>query len=177
MIHSIRRDFSPQLDGVILIDCWDYSMHPMHELKDQQLKVFYRSLVNRLKQFKIQYVINAMTHGNVNQIDGYLEKELLSQVPNCTIDTRDQFDTCVTQTLRRSVTQWYIAGQTWGVCVHNNDIGLKRIAREPYAGFDFYTDQVSFRNKSNGLVEHQDFIEDELGWEYLPWFGYRLIQN
>ena len=81
-----------------------------------------------------------------------------------------------------------MAGQTWKICVHNNDIGLRRIARassqafttshcELINDFDFYADQISFRNDQNMLVEHQDFIEDELQWEYLPWFGYKLIQH
>jgi hypothetical protein len=177
MIASFKRGVRPKIDGVILIDCWDYSMHPTHELKDQQLKIFYQNLVEHLKQFKIQYVVNAMTHSDINQIDSYLEKELLSQIPNCALDTWEDFNVCLTDTLKGSVTQWYIAGQTWKICVHNNSIGLKRIAREKYAGFDFYADQLSFRDKTNNLVEHHDFVADENSWEYLKSFGYRLIQH
>ena len=188
MIHSVRRNFRPAIDGLILIDCWDYSTYPMHEDKFLHLKVFYQNLADHIKKFNIQYVINAMSQSDKNQVDRCIDREILSQIPHCTISTWDEFIHCLVDTLDRSVTQWYLAGQTWKVCVHSNDIGLRRIARatslaftEPLSElineFDFYVDQISFRNKLNELVEHQDFIEDELQWEYLPWFGYKLIQN
>jgi len=188
VIHSVRRHFRPDIDGLILIDCWDYSMHPMHENKFLHLKVFYQNLADHIKKFNIRYVINAMSQSDKNQVDRYIDREILSQIPHCTIETWNDLNHCLTHTLDRSVTQWYMAGQTWKICVHNNDIGLKRIARassqafttshcELINEFDFYADQISFRNDQNMLVEHKDFIEDTLQWEYLPWFGYKLIQN
>jgi hypothetical protein len=177
MIASVKRGIRPQIDGVILIDCWDYSMYPIHEIKDRELKIFYQNLVDHLKQFNIQYVVNAMTNRDINQVDSYLDQELVSHLPNCTIDTWHEFETCLTDTLNGSVTQWYMAGQAWKLCIHHNDIGLKRIARETHSGFDFYADQLSFRNETNNLIEHQDFVEDENSWEYLKSFGYRLIQH
>jgi hypothetical protein len=187
MIHSVKRNFCPAIDGLILIDCWDYSMHPMHEDKFLHLKVFYQNINNHIKKFNIRYVVNAMSQANTNQIDRYIDRDILSQIPHCTIETWDEFDHCLNRTLDRSVTQWYLAGQTWKICVHNNDIGLNRIARatsiafaesqhELINDFDFYADQTSFRNYQNQLVEHNDFIEDTLQWQYLPWFGYKLIQ-
>ena len=188
MIHSVRRNFRPALDGLILIDCWDYSTYPMHEDKFLHLTVFYQNLASHIKKFNIRYVVNAMSQPDKNQVDSYIDREILSCIPNCTIETWDEFDYCLNHTLDRSVTQWYLAGQTLKKCVHSKDIGLRRIARssslafsksrrELINKFDFYADQTSFRNNLNMLVEHQDFVEDELQWEYLPWFGYKLIQH
>ena len=167
MIVSSRSKFVPNITGVILIDCWDYSETPIiHSDKKILIRNFYQNLVNNIKRFPVKYVVNAMTQTKINRVDDYIDQNLLKNVAHCTIQHWEDFVCCETQ-------QWYVAGQTWNMCVHNNDIGLKNMSNLPNT--NFYADQWSFLKDPCYPVLHNDFIQDDLEWQYLKWFGYKLL--
>jgi hypothetical protein len=175
MITSFRSKFVPAITGLILIDCWDYSSTPdIHALKKNQVKHFYQNLATNIKRFPIKYVIDATTQLDQNQIDTYIDQEILQQIPSRHLPHWDDFAKYCTQD--PDVNQWYVAGQTWNMCVHWNDIGLHSMANRAGNGQAFYADRWSFLKNSCDPVLHEDFEKDQTcHWEYLKWFGYKLL--
>ena len=170
MIVSIKSGVIPKINGVILIDCWDYSNMPdIHQKKKILVKNFYQNIINNLKKFQVRFVVNAMTQVDINQVDQQIRDQLLNKIEHCNIQSWKDFLTCNT----KSVDQWYVAGQTWNYCVHNNDIGLKNMSQSSHN--NFYADQFSFMKESCELALHDDFSKDSHSWQYLKWFGYKLL--
>jgi hypothetical protein len=170
-----RTTYNPSasIHGLILIDCWDYTNMPsIHDDKAQQLSYFYRNLINRVQQFDIKYVVNAMTHSDTNCIDPIIKQEILDCHSTAFIVSWDEFLDIAMGQLDRSVANWYVAGQTWQLCVHNNSIGLETMSKSK--DFTFYADEFSFLKNPAVRVDHEDFKADHLEWQFHSGFGYQL---
>ena len=170
---SAWEDPRKLINGLILIDCWDYANMPsIHDDKAQQLLYFYRNLINRVQQFDIKYVINAMTQSDTNCIDPIIKQEILDCYSSVHMTDWDEFLDISQHELGGSVDNWYVAGQTWQLCVHNNSIGLTQMSKSE--DFNFYADEFSFLKDPATRVSHEDFAEDRLNWKFFSDFGYQL---
>jgi len=177
MIVSTKLRFRPEIDGVILIDCWDYTnwTGPGKQLKIPVIDNFYINLSNQIKNFKNVFrIIDATTQLNTNKFSERLNQELKSVAPMTFIDDCDKFiNFCENNP---GIKNWLVAGQSWGLCVHDNNMGLR--AFQPLINshqLNFYATEFSFLKESGYRVEHKDFLMDNLEWEYLNYFGYRLF--
>jgi hypothetical protein len=173
MINGSEHRFTPVMDGVILIDCWDYSDIPLK--KKRSVEDFYQSLIYNIKLFDIKYVINAMTHTDKNSIDQQINNNILANISHCSMETWNDFVEVVQEQSERSVNKWYVAGQSWNMCVHHNNIGLNAMARANLDGIEFYADHRSFLKEPGENVSHEDFILDSRSWFYYERFGYKLL--
>lgn len=78
--------------------------------------------------------------------------------------------------LMKSVTHWLVAGQSWGMCTHTRDLGLTQLsclARD--FDINFYATDWSFLKINGEVAKKSDFIEDQLNWELIDGFGYKLL--
>lgn len=96
-------------------------------------------------------------------------------------------------TLNNSITNWLLVGQSWNMCVHDNNLGLKNIAKLPKSlGLNFYSIDQAFNmapshmpavySPGKGFVKdliptagRQEFENDSLPWALIPDFGYQLL--
>lgn len=175
MIVGKHLRYCPCIHGVILIDCWDYTEWPgPDKLKHITVDNFYINLAEQIKKFKnVCYIIDASTQLQCNVFSKYLQKELTAVAPVVQINDYSNFvDFCARNS---SIKNWYVAGQSWRLCTHLNSIGLKSLTSAVKNNqLNFYANNKSFLKESGYPVEHNDFALDNLGWEYLNYFGYRL---
>ena len=91
-------------------------------------------------------------------------------------------------TLNNKIRNWLVVGQTWGMCAHDNNIGLKNIAKLSkrydlnfYAidqGFNMHSDHVSSVYSPENMIltaGQREFENDSLQWAHIPDFGYQLL--
>lgn len=173
MINGSEHRFAPTVNGVVLIDCWDYSNIQLP--KKQAVTDFYINLINNIKRFNIKYVINAMTHTDKNSIDQQINNKILADISHCSVEMWNGFVDIVQQQSDKSVNKWYVAGQSWNMCVHHNNIGLNAMARANLDGIEFYADHRSFLKEPGSAVLHEDFILDSKSWFHYERFGYKLL--
>lgn len=172
MITGSRTLYIPGITGVILIDCWDLSGQNI--ATKESARCFYYDLVQDVNRYAINTVINAMTQSHVYQIDTHIKQELFAGREVLNIDTVQAFDRYLTQNLH-APQHWYVAGQSWNMCVHDNDMGLKSFAGKISRNtVNFYATEKSFLHIDGTAVSYQDFEKDYLNWKFLNWFGYQL---
>lgn len=168
-------NYAPDMQGVILIDCWEYADMPaVHDWKKARIENFYSILVDNLKQWNITHVVNAMTHGTANKISDHIRLNLLDRVNHSNIESYKDFK-ALCGDLSNTVSRWYVAGQSWNLCVHNNDIGLNNLARDMPLGIKFFADIRSFLMENGMAVHHEEFLADQHTWNLYRHDGmYRL---
>ena len=174
MIVSTRLSYEPKIHAVILIDCWDVA--------DQNIPIkhsiqnFYHDLLLDLKKHKIQIVVNAMTQRHMLRADPVIKSHLFDHKCVVDLESLQDFRLFANEQLNNNITNWYVAGQSWNMCVHENDIGLNNLSKFTNNGsIGFYSTIKSFLKFNGQTVDHEDFEKDALGWEHLNWFGYRLL--
>lgn len=169
MIVSDRSWYIPEIKGVILIDCWDVSK--------ESIKCFYYNLVQDAKRHKIEIIVNAMTKSDRYLIDANIKEQLFEGRTVLNIDNMREFEQYISSNTK-APKHWYMAGQSWDMCVHDNDVGLRNLAkltcRHPV---DFYATDKSFLQINGKEVFHDEFKRDRLHWKFLNWFGYQLEGN
>lgn len=81
--------------------------------------------------------------------------------------------------LSGQVKNWLVAGRSWQVCVHDNHLGLNNLAElAERFNLNFYATDYSFLKPDNETTATQaDFDCDELEWEIVTNFGYRLVPS
>jgi hypothetical protein len=174
MIVGQHWPFVPDIQGIILIDCWD--------VKNQNIATkysihnFYHDLLLNLQRFKITHVINAMTQAHEMQVADEIKNKYW---PTCRVETiqeQPEFEEHCVKLLNNGITEWYVAGQSWQMCVHKNSIGLDFLSRftQKYP-VNFYATDKSFLKFNGQTVMHEDFHNDQTHWTFLNWFGYHLI--
>ena len=75
-----------------------------------------------------------------------------------------------------SINHWLVLGQSWQICTHKRPMGfcrMREIARD--TGINFYTTDWAILHDDGTKVNAQDFRDDDLDWEVVQGFGYRLI--
>ena len=171
MIKPEYSDYKPPIAGIILIDCWEND-RPAESFKNS-IGYFYQNLINRIKTFDIKCVVNAMTRSSTMSVSVDLKAEILDSTLNFTTQDLPEFVDICNNKLNNQITHWYVVGQSWQMCTHENDIGLPKLST--LTDINFYADQKSFLKVDGATVGHEDFIEDYLYWEYLTNFGYKLL--
>ena len=75
-----------------------------------------------------------------------------------------------------SIKNWLVAGRSWRMCTHSNDLGLNNLA-ELASRFDvnFYATDTSFlKSDDTNTAQFDDFSADTLNWVEIKNFGYQL---
>lgn len=173
-----ESNYAPAMQGVILIDCWEYANMPaVHDWKKSRIEYFYKILINNLKQWNITHVVNAMTNSNTNTVSEHIKQNLLDHVSHSNLENYKDFKT-LCHDLGHTVTRWYVAGQSWNLCVHNNDIGLNNIVKDMPPEAQFFADIRSFLQENGVAVHHEEFLSDQHTWNLYRHDGmYRLTGN
>jgi hypothetical protein len=172
MITSSRTLYIPDITGVILIDCWNLS--DQNIAIKESIRCFYYNLIQDVKRYTVSTVINAMTQTHLYQPDVQIKQELFAGRKVLNMDTMQAFDRYLQQT-PNAPQHWYVAGQSWNMCVHDNDMGLKSFnTKMSRHAVNFYATEKSFLHLDGTEVGYQDFEKDYLDWKFLNWFGYQL---
>jgi hypothetical protein len=78
--------------------------------------------------------------------------------------------------LDRGINHWLVLGQSWQICTHDRPMGFRRmreIARD--TGINFYTTEWAIIHEDGSKINALDFRDDDLDWEVVQGFGYRLM--
>jgi hypothetical protein len=174
MIVGAKSSFMPKIEGLILIDCWD--VEDQNIVTKESIQCFYHDLLLDLKKFNIKYVVNAITQTHMLTIEPSLVETYWNDCEVITTQDLSEFESCCKDLVNKNVSEWYVAGQSWQMCVHENSIGLENLSKiSKNLPANFYATSKSFLKFSGQTVEHEDFVEDYLDWKFLNWFGYQLI--
>lgn len=172
-----ESNYSPDMQGVVLIDCWEYSNMPaVHDFKKPMIENFYRVLTDNIQRWNIQYVVNAMTNSMENTVSQHIKQNLLDHVDHIHIQDYQEFKT-LCHDLGSRVSRWYVAGQAWHNCVHKNSIGLDNMAKDLPSGTRFFADIRSFLTENGMAVHHDEFISDTHTWNLYKHDGVYKLQG
>jgi hypothetical protein len=160
--------YLPPIRGVLLIDCWDVDSQPL--LTKQSINYFYQNILYAAKALDVECVINAMT-----RTDTQLLANTLCAIPTRSFYSTEALSKFTELAQVEKINHWYVVGQSWQMCVHNNDIGLKNLSKLP--NLSFYANLKSFLKINGNVVDHDDFVNDSMSWNFVPRFGYQLIQG
>ena len=73
---------------------------------------------------------------------------------------------------------WLVVGQTWQMCVHDNNMGLKQFTKlSQDFGLNFYATDYSFLKDDGTCANDNDFVNDTLKWTRIMHFGYQLMPD
>lgn len=176
MVEYAATRIMPAVDGLVLIDCWDYSDIPdVHVKKRPFIENFYSNLISNIKNFDIKYVVNAMTNPDTTTVDQNISNQILNHHPRCKLQSYKDFINLCEHDLNKTVTKWYVAGQAWNLCLHHNSIGLNNMSKNKIQDIEFYADQRSFLKETGEVVWHEDFVNDLHSWSHYRDGGYKLI--
>lgn len=162
--HSTK--YTPPILGVVLIDCCDVNNQSVPT--KQQINYFYQNILTTVNDLDIKCVVNAMTRADTQT----LEPTLCLIAPTHLTESLSEF---IDLANSKQITHWYVVGQSWQMCVHENNIGLNNLAK--LLDLNFYSNLTSFLKINGSTVEHEDFINDKLSWKFVPRFGYQLTQG
>ena len=157
-----------QINGLILIDCWEPDeYYPPSKLSKRQGKakqIFYKNLVENLKSFNFAGIINAGTHQikTVVQVQDYLSTQ-----SNVFVLAR-QLDFFKLRKHKpwKNIHHWLVAGTTWQVCAHLNDMGLCSFSTmmRQHPELNFYGTSWGFLKHNLETATAEDFAGDLLTW-------------
>jgi hypothetical protein len=159
---------SSQINGLILIDCWEPDeYYPPSKLSKRQGKakqIFYKNLVENLKSFNFAGIIDAGTH----QIKTAVQvQDYLSTQSNVFVLAK-QFDFFKLRKHKpwKNIHHWLVAGTTWQVCAHLNDMGLCSFSTmiRQHPELNFYGTSWGFLTHNLETATAEDFAADLLTW-------------
>ena len=115
-----------------------------------------------------------------------IHNRLLDNDRSIFLVTLEDFLYHVKTKLNDATKNWLIVGQSWNLCAHDNNIGLKNIAKlSKSCDLNFYEIDQGFCMKTySGLAVELDFIptagrqefeNDSIEWAEIIDFGYKLI--
>jgi len=78
------------------------------------------------------------------------------------LDT-DDFVYHNTHILVDPIQRWYVIGQTWQLCLHQQPLGLDRLSK--VSGLQFIVPTWGSIKEDGSRLDHRDFAEDHLGWQ------------
>lgn len=160
--------YLPPINGIVLIDCWNVRKDSVPIR--QNINTFYQNILNTTKTLQIDCVINAMTRADTQTLE-----PTLALIDAKFLHLTEKLDEFINLARALEIDHWYVAGQSWQMCVHYNNIGLKNLSK--LSDLNFYCDSRSFLKINGTVVEHDDFVNDELTWKFVPRFGYQLTQG
>ena len=168
IVKKLPTLYIPPITGVVLIDCWDVDNQPL--VTKQNINYFYQNVLDTVKTLNIECVVNAMT-----RTDTQLLANTLCEIPTKSFYSTKALSKFVELAQFEKINHWYTVGQSWQMCVHDNDIGLKNLST--LSNLSFYANLKSFLKINGNTVEHSDFDNDSMLWNFVPRFGYQLIQG
>jgi len=116
-----------------------------------------------------------------------IHNRLLDNERSIFLTTLEDFRYHVKKKLQDATKNWLLVGQSWDMCVHGNNLGLKNIAQLPQScDLNFYAIDQGFCMKTDpgsvvpsdyiiSTAGRQEFENDSLQWAEIPDFGYQLI--
>jgi hypothetical protein len=160
--------YLPPITGILLIDCWNVRTETVST--KQNINFFYQNILNTVETLQIDCVINAMTCADTQTLDPILESIVAKF-----LHSTEKLDEFIAIAHANQINHWYVAGQSWQMCVHQNDIGLNNLSK--LSDLNFYSDFNSFLKIDGTVVRHDNFVNDTLSWKFVPRFGYHLTQG
>ena len=134
------------ITGIILIDCWgDWWLEQQPDFMKfyLQLEKFITERIN------YQYIVSS----NTNYADN------LKKLPNTHIVCQEWKD--LELHLGAVTGNWLIGGQTWGICTHDSNIGLKQLLTKKYTNFLMFSHPTLFSLENpNESTSNRIFVED-----------------
>jgi hypothetical protein len=185
MIVNTRDTSSINISGVILIDCWEPN-GSQGASKIESLQKFYESLRNNLSLLNPDVVVDATVY-----YEGAGLSEILvpwvNSYPNFRCTDPEEFK-IQWRRLRKfkniKLKNWLVVGLEWGICAHNNKLGLNSLARLANQnkinffgadwGFWKWDSPKQWLN-GNCNVTVQHYINDFLTWQICKKGYYRLM--
>lgn len=76
--------------------------------------------------------------------------------------------------------KWLIVGGDWGLCLHNNNIGIKKLSRLSYSfpQLEFYITPWGCKIDNNTIGINENHIKhDSQSWYTVPGFGWKLAAD
>lgn len=185
MILNSREAAPTNISGVILIDCWETNSGQEPE-KIESLQKFYESLRNNLSLLNPEVVVDATVY-----YEGARLSEILvpwvNSYPNFKCTDPEEFKIQWRQ-LRKfkniKLKNWLVVGLEWGICAHNNKLGLNTLAHMTHQNnINFFGADWGFwkwDSKQQWLtgtcnVTAQHYINDFLTWQICKKGYYRLL--
>jgi hypothetical protein len=116
-----------------------------------------------------------------------IHNRLLDNERSIFLTTLEDFLYHVKTRLNDATKNWLVVGQSWNLCVHSNNLGLKNIAKlSQNCDLNFYAIDQGFCMKTNPVpavgseyiiptAGRQEFENNSLQWAEIPDFGYKLI--
>jgi len=115
-----------------------------------------------------------------------IHNRLLDNERSIFLTTLEDFLYHVKTKLHDATKNWLVVGQSWKMCVHGNNLGLKNIAKlSQSCDLNFYAIDQGFCMKTypGPAVEldsiptagRQEFENDSIEWAEITDFGYKLI--
>jgi hypothetical protein len=219
-------DQVPELQGLILIDCWEPSIK-----KREHTNQFYQNIIDRTQHHQFECVVNSANNVLIDMADlsmanlfyfhcnnsilgltEHLQNQHNQVVANSCrwahqtynpehhthyTSSRLLHDHFFTdrrgiylmkpldivfhnqQILNSRVRNWLVVGKSWQLCTHKNGVGFDALA-EVAAKFDvnFYTTDFGLlKTDDQTTAQYADFEADDLAWQHVENFGYRLVPN
>jgi hypothetical protein len=158
-----------QINGLILIDCWEPDLLFGQATKDNKRvgktkNKFFVNLIDNLKKFNFSGTIVSSTHGisTSSIIQAYLPTY---NTVNITTQT-EFFELRKNNKNFKRINHWLVVGTTWQVCVHLNNMGLcgfsTMMAQHPK--LNFYGVPWGFLKHDLTATTAEDFATDLLTW-------------
>lgn len=198
MIGKNIYDYPPEKWGVIFIDCAEIQPHQPHV---RAIRNYYLNLIQHLQNFKIHRVVNSLARYCYNNQDrsmtnsmqySELAKSIIPNSEPSVIEPKihqafmnNDHSFFITNTVDfvhlneeifdHDVRNWYLAGQSWNMCVHESAMGLEQLHEiSDLYGYNFFVDLNSFIKIDGTPVTDEDLAQDRFIWDFHVRFGWEL---
>lgn len=92
-------------------------------------------------------------------------KNVTKNYPSIFLLTAEDFVHHWTWHLKKQVTNWFVIGQTWQMCLHQRPLGLKSLQTvSQQTGCRFYTAPWAMLNDNLDAITAKEFEDDSLHW-------------
>jgi hypothetical protein len=114
--------------------------------------------------------------GASNKTSVLFEEVLMHKIPSVMLLEFDDFVHHWQMVLDCQVNHWLVVGQAWKSCVHNRQMGLDNMYRNTqHHDLNFYALTDGFKTDDGTVTTHKNFQQDNLPWELVKDFGYKLV--
>lgn len=154
--------------GCILIDCWEPSAYrpDLSRLDKKALKrkqKFFINLVQNLNRWPLSGVIvTSKPDDTSHTIQNWLPMDCTTHLST----QREFFELRENNEKFKQIKHWMVAGTTWQVCVHLNDMGLCSFSTmmRQHPDLHFYGADWGFLKHNCETTTDEDFKNDLLTW-------------
>ena len=148
-----------QIDGVILLHCW----------RGQAYQRWFDKVIQELsKATNVNTVV--ILNGrfdNHDWIHGWVQDKIRLTVPDKRWVSVD--------VMPNNVKNWLLIGQTWDVCVHDDQLGLNKLSKFP--GNIYITPWSIFKTDYSDITQQDIDNDPSVSWKTINNFGWKLIYD